>query len=101
MAQVIWTEPATDDLDAIADFIALDKPSAAKRLVRKVFDATARLARFPNSARIPGELAGGAYREVIVPPCRIFYTLDGTTLYVVHVMRGEQELRPRNLTRHP
>ena len=26
MAQVIWTEPALDDLDAIAAYIALDKP---------------------------------------------------------------------------
>jgi plasmid stabilization system protein ParE len=26
MAETIWTEPALSDLDAIADYIALDKP---------------------------------------------------------------------------
>jgi len=33
MAEVIWTEPALGDLDAIADYIALENPDAARRLV--------------------------------------------------------------------
>ena len=37
MAQVIWTEPALSDLDAIADYISLDNPEAAKALVQRVF----------------------------------------------------------------
>jgi len=35
MAQIIWTEPALSDLDEIAEYIALDKPNAANRLVEK------------------------------------------------------------------
>jgi ParE-like toxin of type II ParDE toxin-antitoxin system len=34
MAQVVWTEPALADLDAIADYIALDNPEAARLLVK-------------------------------------------------------------------
>ena len=33
MAEVIWAELALNDLDAIADTIALDNPDAARRLV--------------------------------------------------------------------
>ncbi len=33
---LIWTEQALHDLDAIADYIALDKPLAARRLVQDV-----------------------------------------------------------------
>jgi toxin ParE1/3/4 len=33
MAEVIRTDPALSDLDAIADYIALDNPDAAKILV--------------------------------------------------------------------
>jgi hypothetical protein len=29
MVEVIWVEPALNDLDAIADYIALDNPDAA------------------------------------------------------------------------
>jgi plasmid stabilization system protein ParE len=36
MAEMIWTEPALQDLDAIADYIALDNPLAARRLVQRV-----------------------------------------------------------------
>jgi len=34
MAEVIWAEPALNDLDAIADYIALDNP-AVRRLVQE------------------------------------------------------------------
>jgi plasmid stabilization system protein ParE len=37
MAEVIWAESALSDLDAIADYIALDNPEAAKGLVQNVF----------------------------------------------------------------
>ena len=40
MAKVIWTEPALSDLDAIADYIALDNPKAAHDLVQRVFSHT-------------------------------------------------------------
>ena len=38
MAEVIWAEPALNDLDAIADYIALDNPEAARRLVQMIFE---------------------------------------------------------------
>lgn len=38
MAEVIWAEPALNDLDAIADYITLDNPEAARRLVQKIFE---------------------------------------------------------------
>jgi len=33
MAEVVWTEPALSELDAIADYIALENPDAARELV--------------------------------------------------------------------
>ena len=46
MAQIIWTEPALSDLEAIAEYIALDKLSVANKLVQKVFSNTDRLKQF-------------------------------------------------------
>ena len=37
MAQIIWTEPVLHDLSEIAGYIAIDKVSAAKKLVQKKF----------------------------------------------------------------
>ncbi len=98
MARLIWTEPAIADLEAIADYIALDKPDAATRYVQQVFAAVERLARFPKSgARVP-EIPHLPYRQIVVSPCRVFYRLEGKDILIVFVMRGEQRLREIDLT---
>ena len=97
MARLIWTEPALRDLESLAEYIALDKPEAARTFVRKVVRATERLVAFPKSGRVPPEIPDLPYREIIVPPCRVFYRIDHQTVFVIHVMRGEQELSPEAL----
>ena len=93
MAEVIWTEPALQELDAIAEYIALDNPAAASDFVKDVFGKTERLENFPKSGRIPPELPDSVYREVVVPPCRIFYREDEQRVLVLYVMREERQLR--------
>lgn len=93
MAQVIWTEPALQDLNEIAEYIALDKISAANKLVQKVFSSTDRLEQFPESGRKPPELNKLRYRELIVNPCRIFYRTEKEKIYILYVMRSERQLR--------
>jgi toxin ParE1/3/4 len=93
MAQIIWTEPALNDLDEIAEYIALDKPSAAKNFVRDVFEKVDRLKQFPDSGRKPPELKKTRYKEIIVKPCRVFYRKDGEKIHIVHLMRSERDLR--------
>jgi toxin ParE1/3/4 len=93
MAQIIWTEPALSDLNAIAEYIALDKPSAAINLVQKVFSSTNRLEQFPESGRKPPEFKKSRYLEIIVNPCRIFYRIEGDKVYIIYVMRSERKLR--------
>ena len=92
MARLIWTEPALDDLDALAEYVALDNSAAASRLVRRVFDRAERLERFPLSSKRPAELPRTPYRELVVSPCRIFYRVEGDVVYVLHVMRAERLL---------
>ncbi|MBU2569742.1 MAG: type II toxin-antitoxin system RelE/ParE family toxin [Gammaproteobacteria bacterium] len=93
MAQIKWTEPALNDIDEVAEYIAIDKPGAAKKLVKEIFKTTRRLKNFPESGRRPPELQDTNYRELIVGPCRIFYRVQKTTVYILYVMRSERELR--------
>ena len=97
MARLIWTEPALNDLDAIADYIALDKPDAARRYVQRIFQAVERLALFPKSGSIPPELPHLPYRQVIVPPCRVLYRIDDQDILIIFVMRSEERLREDDL----
>jgi toxin ParE1/3/4 len=93
MAQVIWTEPALNDLEAIADYIAIENPVAAAALVQRVFRHVEQLAAHPESGSRPSELKPSRYRQIIEPPCRVFYRYDGKKVFVLFVMRSEQLLR--------
>jgi plasmid stabilization system protein ParE len=97
MAEVVWTEPALSDLDAIADHIAIDDIVAASELVRRVFRHVGQLAAHPESGSRPAELPKSRYRQIIEPPCRVFYRFDGSRVFVLDVMRSEQRLRRTRL----
>jgi toxin ParE1/3/4 len=99
MAELIWTEPALLDLDEVAEYIALDDPIAASKYVQKVFNRVERLATYPDSGKRPPELLRTPYREVIAPPCRIFYRVEKRTGFILHVMRSERLLKPFLLNR--
>ena len=93
MVKIVWTEPALNDLNTIAEYIALSNFAAAKKLMRKIFDKIARLENHPESGKIPRELINFNYREIVVNPCRIFYKIDGEQIYILHVIRQERDLR--------
>jgi toxin ParE1/3/4 len=98
MAEIVWTEAALADLDAIADYIAVENAGAARALVQRVFAHVGQLRRFPASGSRPPELTGRRYRQIIEPPCRIFYREDRQQVFILHVMRAEQQLRRKRLT---
>ena len=92
MAQIIWTEPALNDLDDTAQYIALSDHTAAQSLVKRIFDKVERLADHPESGRIPPEIDYLNYREIIVNPCRVFYKIKADEVFILFVMRQEQDL---------
>jgi toxin ParE1/3/4 len=97
MAEVIWTEPALSDLDAIADYIALENPQAARALVQRVFQHVEQLVGHPRSGSKPTELRGWKYRQIVEPTCRVFYREDSNRVFILYVMRTERLLRPELL----
>ena len=102
MVEIIWTEPALNDLDSIAEFIALDKPAAASGLVRRVFAHEDLLTDHPELVSPIRELAANSrYRQIVEAPCRIFYRYNRRErrVYILGVMRGEKLFEKRLLHR--
>lgn len=97
MAEIVWSEPALSDLDAIADFIALENPVAASELVKRIVGHVEQLAAHPESGSRPQELGRSRYRQIVEPPCRVFYRYDGHKVFILHVMRSERLLRKGRL----
>ena len=97
MAEIVWSEPALSDLDAIADYIALENPVAASELVKRILAHVEQLADHPESGSRPQELGRSRYRQVVEPPCRVFYRYDGHKVSILYVMRTERLLRKGQL----
>jgi plasmid stabilization system protein ParE len=93
MAEIVWSEPALGDLDAIADYIALENPVAASALVARVLGHVEQLTDHPESGSKPRELGRSRYRQIVEPPCRIFYRYDGHKVFILYVMSSERLLR--------
>jgi len=91
---ILWADPAERDLDALLSYIAFENPEAAKKLFSKVTEAVEHAAVFPEIARFIPEL-GHTYREILsVRPFRVIYRLVGKEIWVIGVMRMEQDFDP-------
>ncbi|WP_309029173.1 type II toxin-antitoxin system RelE/ParE family toxin [Pelagicoccus enzymogenes] len=91
MARVIWAETSLRDLESIAEYIDLDDPEAAKRVVRRAFEKTDQLESFPESGSKPRVLKGTPYRRLISKPVLIYYRIEEDLVYIVHVVKEERK----------
>ena len=97
MAEVVWSAPALLQLEAIIEFIALDKPEAAKAVAVRIIDTTDHLERFLRLGRPIKEFSRKEYRQVWIKPCWLYYRIDGANVYILHVRRAEKPLRINDL----
>jgi len=66
--KVIWTEPAWDDLEAAAEYIARDSSGYAAAFVREVEEAASSLSEFAERGQVVPEFRDDAIRELLVRP---------------------------------
>jgi len=94
MVEIVWTKSALDGLDDVAEFIAIDNLSAAKRVVEEITNSIDRLQDFPESGRKIPEILDLPFREIITNPCRVIYKYDEATqyVYILGVIRQEMDL---------
>ena len=91
--EIIWTETALANLEDVAEYIALSNPVAAQKLVSNTFDTVGRLREYPESGKIPLEIPEFDYREVVITPLRAFYKYQHNKVYILFIIRQEQDLR--------
>lgn len=82
---VKWTRRALENLDDAIDFLAADKPMTAKKVAKKIWDASQRLADQPGMGR-PGRVPGT--RELVIAglPFVLPYIEKDGTVFVLRVM---------------
>jgi toxin ParE1/3/4 len=91
--RVVWSRRASQDLEAIADYIAADSPTYAGIVVKKVVNQTKSLSLFPRSGRKVPEFDNEDIRELLVYSYRIIYRLQESEVVIAAVIHGKRMLQ--------
>ncbi len=94
MTQVILSASALADLQDILDWYQQEQiPEVGQRLVDEILSKSEQITDHPLSGRIVPEFENPQLRELIRPPFRIVYLLEGDLCSIVRVWRSERLLR--------
>ena len=83
---------AIDRASEIAEYIALDKPSAADKWINTVFSKVKQLASSPEIGRVVPEIGNEQFRELIYGNYRIIYRVEKKQVSILTIRHGKQIL---------
>ncbi|MBW6517650.1 MAG: type II toxin-antitoxin system RelE/ParE family toxin [ANME-2 cluster archaeon] len=92
MARIIWSPNASDDLESICEFIAIDSEYYARSFAKGIIKAIERLIVFPESGRIVPEYNLNNIREIIYQNYRIVYRIKSDIIEIVTIVHGARLL---------
>ena len=92
MVEVVWTEEALADLEAIGVFHERTSSSYAAALVGRLFDSVVVLEDHPRLGRKVPEIDHDLVRELLVERYRVVYQLMRGRVEVVAVLHSRQDL---------
>ncbi len=90
--EVIWTDPAWDDLEGAAEYIARDSEFYAAAFVQEAREAAASLADFAGRGQTVPEFEDESIRELLVKPYRLVYKVTDEHVFVVAFIHGSRRL---------
>ena len=92
--QVTWAAVAQRDLEQIIEYIEIDSPGNAPRILKRIRQKAFDLYTMPDRGRIVPELKEQGihtYRELIAP-WRIIYRISDTTVFVLSVIDSRRNV---------
>lgn len=90
--KVRWTEQALTRLSEIEEYVAVDRPGAAERLIARLLRRASLLAQTPNIGRRVPELPGSDLRELIEGNYRIVYRVRPPRVEILTVFEGHRRI---------
>ena len=93
--KIVWTNVAENDLRNIIEYISVDNPQNALKILKKIKQTASNLYTFPERGRVVPELQDQGifqYRELIVQPWRLIYRIAEQQIYVLSVIDSRQNV---------
>ena len=91
--QVIWTEVAWGDLEAVAEYITRDSAYYAAAFVHEVREAARSLTQLAARGRVVPEFRHPHIRELFVRDYRLIYQMGERRVHVLAFIHGARDLR--------
>ncbi len=91
--KIIWSPLAVEQVQDIATYIALDKPSVAIEWTEKIFKSVDQLKEFPDSGRIVPEIKRKEIRELVLKNYRVIYKVKSKEILILVVKNYRQNLK--------
>ena len=86
--EVVWTDPAWEDLEAAAEYIARDSEAYAAAFVEEIKAAAASLSEMAERGQIVPEIRDASIRELLVRPYRLVYQLHERQVRILAIIHG-------------
>ena len=90
--RVEWSSRAIKDLEAIAEYIALDSTAYAAAVVTTILKTTRTFSRFPLAGRIVPEFSDENIREWFVYSYRVIYRIESDVVIIATIIHGKRLL---------
>ena len=93
--KIIWTDVAENDLKNIIEYISVDSPQNAFKILKKIKQKASNLYTLPERGRIVPELQDQGilqYRELVIPPWRLIYRTSERKIFVLSVIDSRQNV---------
>lgn len=95
--EVLLTEGAEQDLEALYDYIAVfDSVAKANQLLDRLMEVVRGLAQFPERGSHPKELVALGikdYRQTIFMPYRVIYRVLGSQVVILLIVDGRRDMQ--------
>ena len=95
--EVLLTEGAEQDLEAIHDYISeVDCVANADCVLDELMEAVESLSRFPERGGYPKELVGlgiKEYRQIFFKPYRVIYRVTGSQVIIYLIADGRRDMQ--------
>lgn len=88
MVEIVWTEQAYEDLEAIFRYIRRDSERYARLFVEKILRSVKQLEFMPESGRLVPEIDKKHIRELIVGKYRIIYRTTESRIDILTIRHG-------------
>ncbi len=91
--KIVWSFEATDDLNAMADYIAKDSAFYAAAFVQEIREASRSLRGLSERGRIVPELSNPNIRELFVKEYRLIYSIEESRVIILGLIHGKRDLK--------